>query len=520
MDTTPADIAAAMADPRFYPDSPDDVDVRETHISWVFLAGDRAFKLRKAVVFPFLDYGTPERRRRMCEEEVRLGRRLAPDLYAGVRAVVTRDGGFGLAPADHRDAREHVVEMRRFDDRRTLAARLERGDVGEPEIRALARHIAAFHARADIAPRGSFGPSEVAATVSENFTTLLGFAEEIGDPRLATAHRFADAFLHGRHDELAARAAGGYVRDCHGDLRAEHVLLDDRRVEVFDPVEFDPDLRTIDVAADLAFLVMELAEAGRADLARALVEEYRASGGDDGGDTLLAFYAVYRAWVRAKVACLRAAELPPGEHRRRELDHARELAVLADRLSWRCRLPLVLVLCGPSATGKTHLGDALGAASGLARLSSDRVRKELAGLDPEQRAPASEYREEASLRTYRELGRRAAAGANGGVIVDATFRRRAHRAAFFEGYGDLQSRPLLVECRVPAAVVAERSRRRELDSTRVSDATPEIAEWQLAEFEPLDEIPPDSHVALRTDRDVAETIDDLEALLDARLARS
>jgi hypothetical protein len=508
-----------MADPHFYPDSPDDVDVRETHISWVFLAGGRAFKLRKAVVFPFLDYGTVDRRRLMCEEEVRLGRRFAPDLYAGVRAVVPSDGGFALASAGHADACEHVVEMRRFDERRTLAARLERGDVGVSEIRALASHIAAVHTSADPAPPGSFGPPQVAATVSENFTTLLGFAGEIGDPRLAAAHRFAVAFLHGRHDELAARAAGGHVRDCHGDLRAEHVLLEPGRVAVFDPVEFDPQLRTIDVAADLAFLVMELAEAGRADLAQALVEEYRGSGGDDGGDALLAFYAVYRAWVRAKVACLRAAELPPGELQRRELEHARELAALADRLSWRCRSPLAIVVCGPAATGKTHLAEALAASSGFVHLSSDRVRKELAGLAPEKRAPLAEYSEDASLRTYRELGRRASAAVSGGTIVDATFRRRAHRDAFAAEWGDLASGPHFVECRAPAEVVAERARQREVEPGRTSDATPEIAARQLAEFEPLDEIPPSSHVALRTDRDVAETIDDLEAVLDAQLAR-
>ena len=188
-----------MAEPGFYPDGAGRVEVRETHISWVFLTGELAFKLRKAVVFPFLDYGTPQRRRHMCEEEVRLGRRLAPALYLGVQAVVPRDGGFALADAGREEALEHVVVMRRFDEARTLAARLEGGSATERDVRALAREIARFHTTAEPAPPGSFGPPQVAATVSENFTTLLAFADEIGDPRLAAAHRFAVAFLHGRH---------------------------------------------------------------------------------------------------------------------------------------------------------------------------------------------------------------------------------------------------------------------------------------------------------------------------------
>ena len=514
------EIAAAMAEPGFYPDPPERVDVHETHISWVFLTDELAFKLRKAVVFPFLDYGTPQRRRHMCEEEMRLGRRLAPTLYLGVRAVVTSDGGFELADAEAGDALEHVVVMRRFDERRTLAARLKAGAASEADIRAVAHRIARFHTAEEPAPAGSFGPPQVAATVSENFTTLLAFADEIGDPRLAAAHRYAVAFVHGRHTRLAARVAEGHIRDCHGDLRAEHVVFEDDGPAVFDPIEFDPALRRIDTAADLAFLHMELIEAGREDLAEVLAMEYREAGGDDGGDELLTFYAAYRSWVRAKVACLRAAELPPGEPRRHELEHAQALAALGERLSWRARRPLALIVCGSSATGKTVLAEALAGVSGLVQLSSDRIRKELAGLPPERRAPAAGYTEEASRGTYRELGARAAAeAARGGAIVDATFRRRADRDAFAATYSEGAPRPVFIECRAPVAVVAERARRRELEPGRISDATTEIALRQLGEFEPLDEIEPGRHVIVRTDREPATVVDAVEAALDARLAR-
>jgi predicted kinase len=295
------------------------------------------------------------------------------------------------------------------------------------------------------------------------------------------------------------------------------VLLDADRVAVFDPVEFDPALRRIDVAADLAFLVMELAEAGRADLGATLVDEYRRSGGDPGSDELLSFYAAYRAWVRAKVAFLRAGELDAGPERQRRLERARTLAELGERLSWRARGRLVVVVCGGAATGKTSVAGELATTSGLPHLGSDLVRKELLGIDASERAPAAAYSEAASVRTYEELGSRAAA-ADTGAVVDATFRSRAHRDAFARGLGAGAAAPVFAECRAPASVVTTRARAREHDPARVSDATEAIAARQAHEFEPLDEVDAGRHVLIRTDRDLGDAVDELLAALDSRLA--
>jgi aminoglycoside phosphotransferase family enzyme/predicted kinase len=503
-----------MRSPDFYPERPEAVEVVESHASWVFLVGERVYKLRKPVVFPFVDYGTVERRRHMCEEEVRLGRRLAPDLYIGVRPLVETPTGWRLGEPDEEGA-EHVVESRRFDERRTLAALVREGAANEEMVKAVARRVAAFHAAAEPAPPGSFDPEAVAATVGENFSTLLPYAPLIGRRALGAAHRFAVAFLHAHGALLERRTESGFVRDCHGDLRAEHVILEGDGVEVFDPVEFDPALREIDVSAELAFLVMDLIDVGAEELAEVLREEYEAAGGDYGGGPLLFFYAAYRAWVRAKVALLRAGELPPDAMRAGAVAEARRLAELARRLAWRARRPLVIVVCGASGTGKTYLAEAASALAGMPHLSSDLVRKQLAGLRPEQRAAEQHYSEEAGLRTYREFGARAAPRAASGAIVDATFRRRSHRAAFAEAFA---GPALFVECRAPAAVVAERAATREADPGRVSDATPAITAAQLAEFEPLDEVAPDRHLALRTDRPLDDLLDELEAALDARLA--
>jgi aminoglycoside phosphotransferase family enzyme/predicted kinase len=511
-------LVEAMGRPGFYPHRPEGVELVETHISWVFLAGPLVYKVKKPVVFPFLDYGTLERRRALCREEVRLNRRLAPSIYRGVRALVRRGGGWALAddPDDPR-ACEYAVEMRRFDSTTTLAARLARGEATAEQLRAIGRRLADFHERAEPVAARVGWPAHLARSLDENFETLLSFAGSAVDGReLAAAERFISAFLVARRDELAGRAAAGRVRDCHGDLRAEHVIFGEQGVEVFDCVEFSPALREIDVAADLAFLVMDLAAAGREDLARELVGAYRDAGGDPGDEALLHFFAVYRAWVRAKVACLRADELDDDRRRAAALSEARGLAALARRLAWRARAPLPLVVCGGAASGKSHLARHLADVTGLAHLNSDVVRKELLGIAPAERAPASAYSAEMNARTYAELGRRAGGEITAGrsVLVDATFRYRRDREAFTAALGDREL--IFVECLAPAAVVAERAAAREGDPSRVSDAGGELAERQRREFEPLDEVRADRHLVLRTDRAVEEIADDVEALLDAR----
>lgn len=509
-----------MSDPAFYPHGPERVELVETHISWVFLAGELVYKVKKPIVFPFLDYGTLERRRAMCEEEVRLGRRLAPVLYLGVRQIVGGPGRWALGEPGAEGACEYAVELRRFAEERTLASLLQRGKAGPREIRDVAKRLARFHAETQLAPAGSFPPSAIAAAVSGNFATLLDFPSAVEGRVVEAGQRFAVAFVHANRELFQHRAAHGRVRDCHGDLRAEHVILNGE-VQVFDAVEFDPGLRLIDVSADLAFLVMDLERADRPDLAAELLAGYRREGGDPGPDALVYFYAAYRAWVRAKVAVLRANELAPDDPAQRaSLDEGRGLAAHGRRLAWRARRPLTLVVCGVSATGKTRLARELALLSGLAHLNSDVVRKELAGLPPEDRAGPEHYSEEFSLATYRELGSRAASAlaAHGGAIVDATFRRRAGRDAFAEGFGAKAPAPLFVECRAPASVLAARATRREAEPAHVSDASPAIVERQRHEFEPLDEVQAKTHLALRTDRTPDEVLDDLEAALDGRIS--
>lgn len=517
MDRQPTSpVVAAMLDPSFYPECPESVEMTETHVSWVMLAGTRAFKLRKPVVFPFLDYGTAERRLEMSKEEVRLGKRLAEKMYLGVHAIVaTAEGGFALADLSAPNAIDYVVEMHRYDTKCTLAALLEQGEVTREDIRRLAQRLTAFHLHAERVSTVSSGSRAVAASVAENFTTMLPFASEIGEHILASGHRFAAASIHHHRDRIEQRAKEGWVRDCHGDLRAEQVIINDRTVEIPDPAEFDPSVRLTDVAADIAFLVMDLYDARADELADLLLEECASRSVDYGGPRLLFFYATYRAWVRAKVACMRVGGMESRREREHHLREAQRFAALGRRLAWRARGPLLLVVCGRSAVGKSLLATELSRRSGLPILNSDVVRKEHAGLASSARAAPSEYSRQASLRTYRELGLRASEFAKArGAIVDATFRKLADRQAFADGLGQVVPSPLFVNCSAPDSIVMKRAHERERDPMRVSDADVEVVARQASEIEPLDEVAAGAYLALRTDRPAEASADCVEAWLD------
>jgi uncharacterized protein len=491
------------------------VEVRETHISWVFLVGDRAYKLKKPVVLDFLDYGTPARRRAMCHEELRLNARLAPELYLAVRAVADRGGHFEITDEADPAAIDYVVEMRRYNEHGTLGALADAGRVTREQTATVAERLATFHAGCPARDVGRASQA-VRHELQENLSELLDAgADPAMADRITTLGRFLAAFVASNQATLDARGRRQLIREVHGDLRAEHVIMAPE-LAIVDCVEFDPGLRTLDVADDLAFLVMDLCAHGAEAAAHELIAAYGRAGGDCGRDELVWFFAVHRALIRAKVAMVGARESSGATHRGEET--VADLLAVAERCAWRGRGAPALIVCGVPGSGKSTVARALGTLAGCVVMSSDIVRKERARVGLHDRGAAALYAPEVSRDVYRELGFRAAAAmaSGSGVIVDATFRRRVDRDAFTAGW-DAAAPVTFVQCLAPADVLHRRALAREADPARVSDAGAEVVDRERDRFEPLDEAPAAAHLVLRTDRALGAILADTVALLDVRL---
>ncbi|MBK9954966.1 MAG: AAA family ATPase [Rhodocyclaceae bacterium] len=462
---TPPPLIRSLLDPGRYPHPVGCVELVETHISWVLLAGDFAYKLKKPVTLPFVDFGTLERRRADCAAELRLNRRYAPGLYLD---AVDFDG-------------EPAVKMRRFDEARRLDRVCARGELTPAHLSGLARTIVAFHSAAAIAPPSSrFGtPEQVLAPARENFDELDKLLPG-ESPRLTLLRAWTEAEFARRRDVFAARKAGGFVRECHGDLHLGNLVLLGDRVTPFDCIEFNEDFRWIDVASEIAFTYIDLLDHGQPGLACWLLNEWLARSGDHGGHSALAvlrFYAVYRAMVRAKVAALRG----------RAAEAAGYLA-LAERLGVSPRLTLTITF-GLSGSGKTTASSArllADASAATVRFRSDVERKRLFGLDADADSGGTIYAVDASVRTYARLAELARATLADGwpVIVDAAFLKRAERRTFAALADELDIPFDILACAAPVDALRGRLEARRDDA---SEATAAVLAQQLEWLEPLDD---------------------------------
>jgi aminoglycoside phosphotransferase family enzyme/predicted kinase len=529
----------------------------QTHASAVLLAGDCAYKLKKPRDFGFFDYTTAEQRRHFCIEEVRLNTRLAPDVYLGVAPVLRdADGSLRFGPARNLDqvpepgssaddgqVVDYAVVMRRLPEEATLAARVA-ADSATPELLAMvARRVATFHAESPTNTHiASFGSLDVVAgNWEENFAQMRPYVGRVLD---AVTYDRIVAYVHGFLGHRAAlfkrRQQDGRIRDCHGDLRLQHVYAlggqpagasNPDQIAIVDCIEFNERFRYSDVAAEVAFLAMELDAAARPDLTRAFVGAYVEASGDEELRELLPFYACYRACVRGKVLAFQLDEPEvPAEQRRQAREQAATLFALAAVYAGGPIMPTLLLVGGMMGSGKSTLARAAGAELGWAIFSSDATRKRLARRDASQPDASGFgegiYSRDWTGRTYAALMEeaRGVLATGRSVILDATFSRRADRQSAAHVARELGARAVFVECvcadSVARARLAKRwgarVERRYADggASAASDGRPELYEAQRAAWEPFDASAEAAlvHVAVATDRPLTQS---QATLLDA-----
>jgi aminoglycoside phosphotransferase family enzyme/predicted kinase len=448
--------------------------VRETHIGVVFLVGDRAYKLKKPVDVGFLDFRTRQSRLAVCHREVELNSRLAPDVYLGVVDVSDVDG----------EPMDHMVVMRRMPEDRRLSTLVRGGAPLAEAVDRLARMIASFHASASrsatISAEGTRDALGARWSASLDQVDVVR-GSLLNEHDLGEVRRLTQAFLAGREKLFDSRIAANRIVDGHGDLLADDIFCLDDGPRVLDCLEFDDRLRAVDGLDDIAFLAMDLERLGVPELGATLLDRYVEYSGDPAPAALREHYLAYRAFVRVKVACLRH-----GQGDVTAADEAKQYADIALRHLRQGQVRLVLV-GGLPGTGKTTLAGALADKLGAVLLSTDRLRKELAGLTPGEHAAAPYqggiYTAEHTEATYRELLSRAekllALGES--VVLDASWTAHAHRELADAVATRTHSRLVPLFCQAPSAIIDARIRTR---TGTLSDADPDVAARMALAMDP------------------------------------
>lgn len=478
-------LIRCLQDPGAYPHPVESVRMVQTHISCVFLTGTYAYKVKKPVEFGFLDYRSLPHRHLWCEQDVRLNRRLCPDLYLDVLPITCEGdfvqmGGRGMPI-------EWAVRMRELRQEDMLPQRLRMHNVSNAEITHLAYRLAEFHRSApnDDAIRAYGTYASIADMIALTLHTMDTVSQEAESA--ATRHllrAYLEGFLENHADRIAQRAQAGYVRDCHGDLRTQNICLDaryDAGIQIFDCIEFNDSFRYIDIAADIAYLAMDLDLAGRTDLRKVLMDAYLNTTEDKTLQEILPFYLVYRAVVRGNIALLAAQESEiPEKERQAQREIAAAAYDLARSYTQKHSKPRLLITVGYSGTGKSVLAAELARRLPALHLSSDRLRKANASISPTARLDLHHYTAIGRADTYRTLHQRACEALNQGqdVLLDATFLCPEEREAAACLATDHDAEFWLLECRVPDALIRERLKARCTDPN-ASDADLFVYEKQL-----------------------------------------
>jgi aminoglycoside phosphotransferase family enzyme/predicted kinase len=507
-------LVRAMFDPSFYPHPVDKVELVQTQMSFVFLAGEYVYKVKKPVNLGYLDYTTLEKRRFFCGQEIELNRRLAHDVYLAVLPITATGAGFSLGGQG--PPVEYTVKMRRLPPERMMNVLLPAGQITVEMVGRLSEKLARFHEKAmtnsEISAFGSL--ESIRVNIDENFSQTVkyrGVSIEAADYDRIRA--FTEDFVASKAALFGERLRGGRIRDCHGDLHAAHICFTDG-IQIYDCIEFNERFRYCDVASEIAFLAMDLDRYDRGDLSREFVDAYISASSDAAIQQLLPFYKCYRAYVRGKVESFKLDDPYISiEEKQKTLGIARGYFSLARR--YTMTEPVLLITAGLMGTGKTTIAEAVGRKTGAIVISSDVVRKRLAGIRPGERhyeafengIYSADFTRKTYDALYAEAARLLAQGRS--VILDASFKKRNERLRAAEVAVKAGARFMVVECVLDEATVRERLRKRVLDGTSASDGREEILGAQKADFDTIAEFSKTSHIVVETSRppgDIANLI--------------
>lgn len=508
-------ILESLRNPSAYPVQTRTVELIQTHISWLFLTETHVFKLKKPVNFGFLDFSTHDLRRFYCHEELRLNRRLCPDIYE--RVIALREADDGATFVGNGAEIDSAVMMKRLPADRMLDRLVDSDMVSAGDIELVAREISRFHASAPTSPAiSAFGSlQQIRFNWQENFAQTVPFLNSTLPPSVReNIRRYVELFIDTQGPLFEKRIENGLIRDCDGDIHLGNICLNDSKAYIFDCIEFNERFRYSDTAADIAFLLMDLDYHHRPDLADAALAAYVAASGDRDLAELVVFYKVYRAFVRGKVESLRLLDAGIVEDERAEAEkRARRYFRLAQGYALRYRLPPTLfITCGTMGCGKSTLSTLLAFELGIATFNSDAVRKQLAGITPETTAEVSFaagiYADEMSRRTYRRLEQLADSELASGhsVIIDAACGSAAARAGFARIADSRRTRFVILHVQCTHDIQLQRLRDRSARRDSVSDGRVEL----LDEQERIFSIPDDGEgtvISVNSDGAVERSLD-------------
>lgn len=508
-----------LEQPDFYPHDPQNVQHVQTHISHVFIASPFVYKLKKPVDFGFLDYSTLEKRRELCRREVELNRRLCDDVYLGVVSIIKKDDGYALEETELDDAVEYAVKMKQLPEEYFLHSYLENDSLTREHLDRVSKKLANFYNRQqpdeDILKWGKV--ENIRVNTDENFEQTNPFIGQTIDRNTYNAIRhFTNRYFEEHAALFEQRVEEKRIVDGHGDLHLEHIHITPEKVRIYDCIEFNERFRYGDLAVDLAYLAMDLDFNNQWEYERYFIDQMAEKLEDPDLLKIIDFYKCYRAYVKGKVKSLQSTEdeVPREERQRagklasRYFDLSLHYALLGSKAS-------AIIFMGKVGTGKSTLARHLHEKLNITYFSSDQIRKTLAGLPLEERTPASKrdelYSAEMSRKTYQQLIDNAVTTLQSGqsVILDATFNSTFSRKRLIQQLQSVSASLLFVEAQSPDDILKQRLKDRESQHDVISDARIEDFDKLNDRYEPPTELQTSQLITIDTDRQPADTIEQL-----------